>query len=167
MYSRTRPVYSLVLPSHEPFAIRTVLPTPMNHTSSARLNRSLAIADGLYMAADALFNVIQEKFKRAPLPRGATLRPGADTPLWLALATTIRPLLRAYGAKALLGHELGIHRGRITEYFVKHSAMPDAERTLRLLEWLGQARARAVKKTVRNTNKSRRTPRAKITDAGH
>jgi hypothetical protein len=68
--------------------------------------------------------------------RGATLRPGPDTMLWLALAARIRPHLRSYGAKSRLAVELGLDPSRISEFFVTRTAMPDAERTLRLLVWL-------------------------------
>jgi hypothetical protein len=100
------------------------------------------LADALLTAGEGLTQAAQEKFKRAPVPRGATLRPGMGTPLWLGLTGLVRPLLRAYGAKALLARELGVHRSRITAYFITRSAMPDAERTLRLLEWLGKACSR-------------------------
>src|ERR1035437_8258344 len=93
------------------------------------------LADALLIVGEALTQAAQEKFKRAPVPRGATLRPGADTPLWLGLTEMVRPLLKPYGAKALLGAELGVHRGRVSEYFGSRIAMPDAERTLRLLAW--------------------------------
>jgi len=74
------------------------------------------------------------------IKRGATLRPGPQTPLWNALAATIRPLLRRAGAKTLLATELGLHRARMTDFFVHRSAMPDAERTLLLLKWYGRKR---------------------------
>ena len=74
--------------------------------------------------------------------RGATLRPGIDTPHWLALAAAVRPHLRRRGNKALLARELGLDPSRITEFFVRRSAMPDAERTLLLLQWLSRGRQR-------------------------
>jgi hypothetical protein len=77
-----------------------------------------------------------------PRPRGATLRPGADTPLWLALVGLVRPHLRRRGAKALLARELGVDPSRITEFFGTRSAMPDAERALRLILWLRPPRWR-------------------------
>jgi len=75
---------------------------------------------------------------RRPARRNATLRPGVETPHWLALVEMVRPLLRRRGAKALLAYELGLHRGRITQFFTRRSAMPDAERTLLLLFWLAR-----------------------------
>jgi hypothetical protein len=76
--------------------------------------------------------------RRPRIKRGATLRPSDDTPLWNALASLAGPRLRRRGARALLARELGVHRARIGEYFKRQSAMPDAERTLRLLVWLSR-----------------------------
>ena len=70
--------------------------------------------------------------------RGGTLRPSMETPLWNAVVTIVRPRLRRRGARALLARELGVHRARIGEYFGRQTAMPDAERTLRLLIWLSR-----------------------------
>jgi hypothetical protein len=68
---------------------------------------------------------------------GGTLRPSAaTTPLWKKLVTDVRPLLKRRGEKAQLARLLGIHRQGINEYFVSETRMPDAERTLLLLEWI-------------------------------
>jgi len=56
----------------------------------------------------------------------------------------VQPNLKKRGQRALLARELGLHRARIGEYFGRKSAMPDAERTLELLIWLGR---QAVKST--------------------
>ena len=72
------------------------------------------------------------------IKRGATLRPSHDTPLWNALVSLVGPRLRRRGARTLLARELGLHRARVGEYFKRTSAMPDAERTLRLLVWLSR-----------------------------
>ena len=69
-------------------------------------------------------------------PGGATLRPGRETPLWNRLVTQIRPRLKRRGEKAQLARLLGVHRQAINEYIVSQSRMPDAERTLLLMEWL-------------------------------
>ncbi|MCU0791756.1 MAG: hypothetical protein MUE42_02635 [Opitutaceae bacterium] len=94
--------------------------------------------------------------RRPRTRRGTTLRPGADTPLWNALAEMSRPLVQKRGARAILARELGVHRARIGEYFDKHSAMPDAERALRLFVLLAQSARRSTQNTaptnVRNTN---------------
>jgi hypothetical protein len=76
--------------------------------------------------------------RRPRIKRGATLRPSDDTPLWNALISLVGTRLRRRGARALLARELGVHRARIGEYFKRQSAMPDAERTLRLLVWLSR-----------------------------
>lgn len=83
---------------------------------------------------------------RPPVRRGATLRPGVETPLWLTLAACVRPLLRGYGAKSLLARELGLDPSRVSQFFVTRSASPDAERTLLLLLWLGRQRAPLLNK---------------------
>jgi hypothetical protein len=67
---------------------------------------------------------------------GATIRPGRDTPLWNQLIADVRPLLRKRGEKAQLARLLGLQRQAVNEYFVSGRRMPDAERTLLLLEWL-------------------------------
>lgn len=68
---------------------------------------------------------------------GGTLRPGPmSTPLWNKLVAQVRPLLKRRGEKAQLARLLGLHRQGINEYFVSGSRMPDAERTLLLLEWI-------------------------------
>lgn len=63
---------------------------------------------------------------------------GPAGPLWNALLALVGPRLHRRGARALLARELGVHRARIGEYFKRWSAMPDAERTLRLLVWLSR-----------------------------
>ena len=67
---------------------------------------------------------------------GATIRPGADTPLWNRLVADVRPLLKARGEKAQLARLLGVQRQAVNEYFVSRTRMPDAERVLLLQEWL-------------------------------
>ena len=73
------------------------------------------------------------------------MRPGLDTPLWQAVVRAVRPHLRERGAKALLARELGVHRARVGEFFIKETAMPDAERTLLLLTWLARRLAKTAK----------------------
>ena len=72
---------------------------------------------------------------------GATIRPGADTPLWNHLVAEVRPLLKLRGEKAQLARLLGVHRQTVGEYFVSRRRMPDAERVLLLQEWLRVRRA--------------------------
>ena len=76
--------------------------------------------------------------RRARAGRGGTLRPSAETPLWNAVISMVRPHLQNRGSRALLARELGVHRARIGEFFSRQSAMPDAERTLLLLLWLSR-----------------------------
>lgn len=96
------------------------------------------LAEAAQLAAIKAANSVRPASKRRP--RGATLRPGAETPLWSALVGEVRPLLRKRGARTLLARELGIHQSRVTEFFLRNHAMPDAERTLELLLWLGRQR---------------------------
>ncbi len=67
---------------------------------------------------------------------GATIRPGADTPLWNKLAGEVRPLLKVRGEQAQLARLLGVQRQAVNAYFVSRIRMPDAERVLLLQEWL-------------------------------
>ncbi len=67
---------------------------------------------------------------------GGTIRPGRDTPLWNKLSGQIQPLLQRRGEKAQLARLLGVHRQAVNEYFASGQRMPDAERTLLLLEWV-------------------------------
>jgi hypothetical protein len=67
-----------------------------------------------------------------------TLRPGTDTPLWNELVNIATPLLRKRGTKAHLARILDLPRQRLNTFFVRHSATPDAERTLLLLVWIAQ-----------------------------
>jgi hypothetical protein len=69
-------------------------------------------------------------------PRGQTLRPGLDTPLWNELAAEVRARLTRYGDQAKLGRLLGLPRQRMHELLHAQRHLPDAERTLLLLAWL-------------------------------
>lgn len=80
-----------------------------------------------------------------PRPRrGGTVRPGRRTPLWNALAATVRPHLRRRGAKSNLARMLGVPPQRIHQYFKENSASPDAERVLQLVVWLSQGAPKLV-----------------------
>ena len=68
--------------------------------------------------------------------RGATLRPGKETPLWNELRAQLRPQLLKYGQQVNLGRVLGLPRQRINAFVTGGGEMPDAERTLQLLAWL-------------------------------
>ncbi len=106
----------------------------------SKLAGTMALAE-LIGAVDRDLTKAMHKRREARRPRikrGATLRPSDNTPLWNALVSLVGPRLRRRGTRALLARELGVHRARIGEYFKGHSAMPDAERTLRLLVWLSR-----------------------------
>jgi len=111
----------------------------MSEYTPACLRRLFALGEALEIPARELARVAAQAWRAyRRRPRGATLRPGPDTPLWNALAAAVRPRLRRRGARVLLAHELGVPRARITEYFVKGTAMPDAERALLLLLWMSR-----------------------------
>lgn len=71
--------------------------------------------------------------------RGATLKPGRQTPLWNGLAAAVQSQLTRYGEKARLARVLGLPRQRVHELLRARHHLPDAERALLLLVWL-QAR---------------------------
>ncbi len=112
----------------------------MPEYTPAQLRGVFALAEGLNLVATELSRSLRKKLKAAPRRRGATLRPGLETPLWNALVQGVRPFLRRRGAKALLARELCLDRSRMSQFFVNRRAMPDAERTLELLVWLARQR---------------------------
>lgn len=104
-----------------------------------------AIAEVLEMAARELAVEARKRVdsRKPRTKRGATLRPSDETPLWNAVVTMMKPHLKRRGQRALLARELAVHRARIGEYFDRQSAMPDAERALQLLIWIGRQSAKA------------------------
>lgn len=112
----------------------------MEHYYSARLRSAMVLTDALEAVAVALAQEMRKRMRAKPRPRGATVRPGVATPLWNALVAAVVPRLRPRGAKALLARELALDKSRMTDFFVRRSAMPDAERTLELMIWLAQRR---------------------------
>ncbi len=110
----------------------------MQNYTPAQLRTVVALADALEIVAVELLREWRKRHKPIPRSRGATLRPGVETPLWNALVEAVSPRLRVRGAKALLARELALDRSRISQYFVTRTAMPDAERTMELLVWLGR-----------------------------
>jgi hypothetical protein len=106
------------------------------------LNLTIAIADGLTSAAQELIKASRKKYHVAHRRRvGSTLRPGAETPTWNALVLEMRPYLRKRGEKINLARWLGVYPSRVHEYFQQRRSMPDAERTLLLLQYLALRRA--------------------------
>ena len=116
-----------------------------------------AFADALEALSRELIREARKRVdaKRPRARRGATLRPGSETPLWNAVVAMTKPQLGRRGARATLARELGVHRARIGEFFDKATAMPDAERALQTLVLLARsarAEAAASRHNVRNTN---------------
>lgn len=108
----------------------------MLYPGPARLRSVEPLLELIETAAVEVARELRKRTKPKPVKRGGTVRPGVETPHWLALVELVRPHLRRRGAKALLARELGLHRSRVTHFFTANSAMPDAERTLVLLLWL-------------------------------
>lgn len=104
----------------------------------AKLRTASLLVDMLDEAGVALARELRKRTRAKPRRRGATLRPGLETPLWNALVEAARPHLARRGTKALLARELGLHRSQISKFFVRGTAMPDAERGLQLLLWLAR-----------------------------
>jgi len=105
-----------------------------------RLEIWFEIAEILELAARELAREARKRVdaRKPRSRRGATLRPSMETPLWNALVPLVKRHLKRRGDRALLARELDLHRARVGEYFDRQSAMPDAERTLQLLIWLGR-----------------------------
>jgi hypothetical protein len=115
----------------------------MRYNGGARLTQLLSLVEIVEYLAVEVARDLRRRVKSVPRRRGATLRPGIDAPLWLALVSLVEPHLRRRGAKALLAHELGLHRSQVSKFFGAKSAMPDAERTLELIAWLSRQREAA------------------------
>ena len=112
----------------------------MNDPLSARFRQLLPLLDLLILVAEESAKAARKTYKEAKRQRrGATLRPGPDTPLWNELAAAAQGQLIRYGDKAKLARILGVPRQRVHQYVRATSACPDAERTLLLLAWV-QAR---------------------------
>ncbi len=107
-----------------------------------RLSVLEGLAEGLAYAAQETAKAARRAHKNhTRVSRGATLRPGPETPLWIELAAEARRLIRHYGEKANLARFLGVPRQRVHQYLMDKSAGPDAERTLLLLAWVHARRS--------------------------
>ncbi len=88
-------------------------------------------------ASNSVRTALQEHRRNRRPRRGATLRPGADTPMWNELIVAVRAQLTGrYGEKVRLGRVLGLPRQRVNDFLQQRSYLPDAERALLLLVWL-------------------------------
>ena len=113
-------------------------------TVPPRLAIALEIADPLIITAEAALSAARRagaRIRRKSI--GGTLRPGSSTPLWNELARAVHAQATRYGDKARLARVLGVPRQRVDDYLVGHRRQPDAEHTLRLMQWLA-ARQRGV-----------------------
>lgn len=91
------------------------------------------LAEAAEAAARRAMKSIRHRYRRRV---GATLRPGAATPLWNELVSQAQPLLRKRGSKAQLARLLKLPRQRLQDCLKAKSACLDAERTLLLLCWI-------------------------------
>lgn len=99
------------------------------------------LGEVLARAADVGYERAQRELRRRPRRGfGRVRRPGAETPLWNAVAGWLREELRPPGAKARLARYLGIPRQRVTDYVTGRRRLPDAEVLLRMLDWTVQRR---------------------------
>jgi len=121
---------------------RTVSSPLMPRTPFGTQDHLETISAPVLAAAGAAAQLTRKiKPARPRLSRGATLRPGAHTPLWNTLTATAAKLLRKRGDKAHLACVLGISRQRLHLLLTARTACPDAERTLLLLEWVKARKA--------------------------
>ncbi len=110
-----------------------------------QLQPAAMLVEGLSVVArESARRINRSLGERAAARAGVTLRPGSATPLWNALIASVRPWLNRRGEKVQLARLLGVPRQRVHDFLVGRGRMPDAERTLLLLEWLA-ARQRGVK----------------------
>ena len=105
-------------------------------TKHPRLETVLELGGVLVAAAEATARAVKQARAKARGPRGETLHPGPETPLWNELSLVLRNQKWTYGEKANLARILGVPRQRIDDYIVGSRRLPDAERTLLLLHWL-------------------------------
>jgi hypothetical protein len=106
----------------------------------ARLRQLVSLMDLLTYLAEETAKAGRKAVKAsARRGRGATLRPGPETPLWNEVVAAANAQVQRRGDKARLARVLGVPRQRVDQYLRAKSALPDAERTLRLLTWV-QAR---------------------------
>jgi hypothetical protein len=102
-----------------------------------RLELPALLATALLEAAANMAKASQDAFRTARrIRRGATLRPGRETPLWNQLRGQLRLHLTKRGEQAVLARQLGLPRQRVQAFVTAGDQMPDAERTLQLLAWL-------------------------------
>ena len=97
------------------------------------LDLAIALAEAAIKTART--RLAEDRRRRRPR-RGATVKPGADTPLWNELARALRAEVGGRGSQARLARILQLPRQRVHELLKRGRYLPDAERTLLLLVWL-------------------------------
>lgn len=112
--------------------------------SHPQIETWLSLSGALMDLASLAARSTKRQLTRAAQPRrGQTLRPGPNTPLWNALVPTLRTQLNRRGEKASLARYLGLPRQRVDDFLQGRRSLPDAERTLLLLAWLGSKKQSA------------------------
>ena len=105
------------------------------------------LAEALFAAAEKIPDVIKTRRKKGR----ATMRPGAETPLWNIVIDETKKEFRKRGAKASLARRLGIPRQRVNDFLHARSRLPNAETTLRLVSWICEQRSQAAQAAPRAT----------------
>ena len=110
---------------------------PFPYQLDIQLELALALGEAAVKGARALAAAAPNRKRRRC---GQTVKPGAETPLWNALASAIEAQLKRRGERVRLARVLGWPRQRVTDMLRTRSRQPDAERTLLLLVWLNARR---------------------------
>jgi hypothetical protein len=107
------------------------------HPTHPVFELNLQVAGALLMAAEAIGATAMDAVAKTRRKRvGATLHPGAATPLWNTLAAEVAPFLEIYGEQAKLARLMGVSRQHVHAWCISRTRLPDAERTLQLFAWL-------------------------------
>ena len=118
-------------------------------------NSLVPLLDLLAEGASADVETVHKKYSRAKRTRrGQTLRAGAGTPLWNTLVGMLNAQCKNHGDKAKLARYLGLPRQRMNDFLNGYGSLPDAERTLLLLQWLVARHQSGSEKQTPNSKKS-------------
>jgi hypothetical protein len=101
----------------------------------------LALGGLLYESAEAAAKFGAHALRERRGPGYRTRRPGTQSPLWNICADLLRAELHVRGSKVRLARFLGIPKQRLNNFLKANDRLPDAELTLRLLNWLAHKRA--------------------------
>ena len=93
----------------------------------------LILAEAAEQSARKAMRAVRHHYRKRV---GATVRPGANTPLWNELVKQAQPHLRRRGSKTDLARLLKLPRQRVHDCLKAKSACLDAERALQLMCWV-------------------------------